>query len=45
MNRFTLHREYRDRIRSCFGVVRSPDGKGVVLDDSDVLLSQLGDGR
>jgi hypothetical protein len=45
MNRFTLHREYRGRIRSCFGVVRSPDGNGVVLNDSDVHLSQLGDGR
>ncbi len=45
MHRFSLHREYRDRIRSCFGVVRSADGQGVSLNDSDVLLSELGDGR
>lgn len=40
-DRASLHREYRDRIRSCFGVVR--DGLSVTPEEPQLLLSQLSD--
>ncbi len=37
----SLHREYRERIRTCFGVTRSPEGADVVTDGKDPQLSSL----
>jgi hypothetical protein len=42
-DRASLHREYRERIQSCFGVVRTQAG-GVVELGRDFLISQLADG-